>query len=103
MNRSSEHIRSCCLNSSCTINYSNLSGVAIIGHRGGGGGGGGSSEWEHLQVPQKHKRGTAVPFTCAEAIISAKKEARWKWRTIPSEKSGINEGLLALMQKMFYK
>lgn len=99
MNRSSEHIRSCCLNSSCTINYSNLSGVAIIGHRGGGG----PSEWERLQVPHKHKRGTAVPFTCVEAIISAKKEERWKWSTIPSEKSGINEELLALMQKMFYK
>lgn len=102
MNGSSEHIRSCCLNSSRTINYSNLSGVAIIGHRGGGGGG--SSEWERLQVPQKRKRGTAVPFRCAEAVISAKKEERWKWSTIPrSEKSGINEGVLALMQKMVYK
>lgn len=49
MNFSSKHIRSRRLNSSCTINYSNLSGVAIIGHRDGDGLGGLLS----LRVPQK--------------------------------------------------
>lgn len=53
--------------------------MAIIGHRGGGGGE--SSEWERLQVPHKHNRGTAVPFTWPAAVISVREEGCCMWST----------------------